>query len=92
MISLSTASIIRSKDPSIIIKNLINHWILIYGLPEKLYSDNGGEFNNSELEDMAENLNITVKTTPADSPFSSGLLERHNAVLTETLLKELSIN
>ena len=40
---LSAASIIRSKDPSIIIKNLINHWIQIYGLPEKLYqSDNGG--------------------------------------------------
>ena len=84
---LSAASIIRSKDPSIIIKNLINHWIRIYGLPEKLYSNNGGEFNNSELQDMAENLNITVKTTPADSPFSNGLLERHNAVLTETLLK-----
>ena len=71
MNSLGTASIIRSKDPSIIIKNLINHWIWIYGLPEKLYmySDNGGEFNNSELQDMAENLNITVKITPADSPF-----------------------
>ena len=87
MNSLDQASIIRSKDPSIIVKNLINHWIRIYGLPEKLYSDNGGEFNNSELQDMAENLNITVKTTPADSPFSNGLLERHNAVLTETLLK-----
>ena len=56
-------------------------------MPEKLYSDNGGEFNNSELQDMAENLNITVKTTPADSPFSNGLPERHNAVLTETVLK-----
>ena len=56
-------------------------------MPEKLYGDNGGEFNNSELQDMAENLNITVKTTPADSPFSNGLLERDSAVLTETLLK-----
>ena len=56
-------------------------------MPEKLYSDNGGEFNNSELQDMAENLNITLKTTPADSPFSNGLVERYNAVLTETLLK-----
>ena len=55
---LCAASITRSKDPSIIIKNLINHWVRIYGLLEKLYSDNGGEFNNSELQDMAENLNI----------------------------------
>ena len=59
---LSAASIIRSKDPSIIVNNLINHWVRIYGLPEKLYNDNGAEFNNSELQDMAENLNITVKT------------------------------
>ena len=76
---LSAASVIRSKDPFITMKNLISHWVRIYGLPEKLYS-------NSELQDMAENLNITVKTAPADSPFSNGLLERHNAVLTETLL------
>ena len=69
---LSAASIIRSKDPSIIIKNLINHWVRIYDLPEKLYSDNSGEFNNSELQDMAENLNITVKTTPADSLLAIG--------------------
>ena len=84
---LSAASVIRSKDPFITMKNLISHWVRIYGLPEKLYSDNGREFNNSELKDMAENLNITVKTAPANSPFSNGLLERHNAVLTETLLK-----
>ena len=71
---LSAAPIIRSKDPSIIIKNQINNWIRIYGLPEKFYSDNSGEFNNLELQDMAENLNITVKAIPAGSPFRSGLL------------------
>ena len=72
---LGAASIIRSRDPSIIIKNLINHWVRIFGLPEKLYSDNGGESNNLELQDMAENLNITVKKTPADSPFSNGMTQ-----------------
>ena len=56
-------------------------------MPEKLYSDNGGEFNNFELQDMADSLNITVKTTQPDSPFSNGLLERHYAVLTETLFR-----
>ena len=41
-IQLREASVIRSKDPSIIVNNRINHWVRIYGLPEKLYSDNGG--------------------------------------------------
>ena len=36
---------------------------------------------------MAENFNIEVKTTPAYSPWSNGLLERHNQTLTEFLLK-----
>ena len=51
--------------------------------PQCLYSDNGGEFNNSEVHDMAENFNIEVKTTPAYSPLSNGLLERHNQMLTD---------
>jgi hypothetical protein len=32
---------------------------------------------------MAENFNIEVKTTPAYSPLSNGLLERHNQMLTD---------
>lgn len=36
---------------------------------------------------MAENFNIEVKTTAAYSPWSNGLLERHNQTLTDTLLK-----
>ena len=56
-------------------------------VPQCLYSDNGGEFNNSEVHDMAENFNIEVKTTPAYSPWSNGLLERHNQMLTDLLMK-----
>ncbi|XP_061841706.1 uncharacterized protein [Nerophis lumbriciformis] len=36
---------------------------------------------------MAENFNIEVKTTAAYSPWSNGLMERHNQTLTEILLK-----
>ena len=36
---------------------------------------------------MVENFNIEVKTTVAYSPWSKGLLERHNQTLTEILLK-----
>ncbi|XP_062575311.1 uncharacterized protein LOC134267393 [Saccostrea cucullata] len=36
---------------------------------------------------MAENFNMEVKTTAANSPWSNGLLERHNRTLTEILQK-----
>ena len=36
---------------------------------------------------MAENFNIKTKTTAGYSPWSNGLLERHNQTLTEVILK-----
>lgn len=36
---------------------------------------------------MAENFNIEIRTTAGYSPWSNGLLERHNQTLTEIILK-----
>ena len=83
----SAGCIVRSKQSSIIANKFIRHWIAIHGACRRIYTDNGGEFNNAELRDMAENFNIEVKTTPAYSPWSNGLLERHNFTLTEILVK-----
>ena len=38
---------------------------------------------------MCEKMNITVLTTAAESPWSNGLVERHNAVLEDMLNKVL---
>ncbi len=83
----SAGSIIATKKPREIAKHLIHCWISVHGPPSKLLSDNGGEFNNEEMRDMAEKFNIEVKTTAAYSPWSNGLLELHNQTLTEILLK-----
>ncbi len=55
--------------------------------PKRQFSDNGGDFNNEEMRDMAEKFNIEVKITAAYSPWSNGLLERHNQILTEIPMK-----
>jgi len=83
----SAGCIMRTKQSSEFVQKFIQIWISVHGAPQKLYSDNGGEFCNAEVRDMAENFNIEVKTTPAYSPWSNGLLERHNQTLTEILLK-----
>lgn len=84
---LSAAAIITNKTTQEIIKQFFEKWISIYGPPELVLSDNGGEFNSAAFRDMAENLNIEIRTTPAYSPWSNGLVERHNAILTTMLQK-----
>ena len=52
-----------------------------------MFSDNGGEFESSELQEMCENFNIKVVTTLAEAPWSNGICKWHNHILSETLLK-----
>ncbi|KAK6178630.1 hypothetical protein SNE40_011161 [Patella caerulea] len=83
----SAGGILTNKRPSTFIQLFIKLWIGIHGAPRKLFSDNGGEFNNEAVRDMCENFNIEVLTTAGYSPWSNGLLERHNFTLTEILNK-----
>ena len=82
----SAAAIVKLKDKEGIIKN-ISKWSSICGPPSKYFSDNGGEFSNENNNERSEAYNITIKKTAAEAPFLNGLVERHNAVLEDILLK-----
>ena len=56
-------------------------WFRIFGAPSSILCDNGGEFINDEISDLCEKFNIFHKTSAAESPWSNGLVERHNGVL-----------
>ena len=43
------------------VKHFIHSWISVHGPPQKLYSDNGGEFNNNEIREMVKKFNMEVK-------------------------------
>ena len=83
----SQASIIPNKLKRSIVKGLFNHWICIFGTPEKFLSDNSGEFVNDEFIELAEKFNIRILTTAAEDPWSNGLCERHNAILSDLTRK-----
>ena len=84
----SAAGIIRSKEADVIINEYMSKWVSVYGAPKTgVYTDNGGEFNNNNFLEMAGMLNMNVKTAAAYSPWSNGLLEQSNAVLTDILRK-----
>ena len=77
----SNAVMIESKKKEVIVEKIITAWINIFGVPDRILSDNGGEFNNDELQNMSENLNIEITTTAAESPWSNGVCERRNTVI-----------
>ena len=51
--------------------------------------DNGGEFPNNDFNEICEAINIYIKFTAAKSPFSNGLVERHNMIIQNMLDKVL---
>lgn len=83
----SAGCITHTKQASKIVSLFMKYWISVHGAPKRILSDNGGEFDNSEFREMAEEFNIELVTTPAYSPWSNGMLERHNQTLTDMLLK-----
>ena len=70
-----------------IVDTFSKHYIAIFGAPDMTLSDNGGEFNNRLFLNMAEQFNVTLKTTAAELPWLNGMVERHNGILTKTIEK-----
>lgn len=85
----SAARMISTKAKEVVVKNIFMMWICYFGRPKRIMSDNGGEFSNDTLREMGEKLGIEVITSPAGSPFSNGIVERHKKILYEVIMKTL---
>ena len=83
----SAATLVKSKHAAVIVDAILKHWVAIFGAPHTILSDNGGEFNNDLLQDVAELLGSKIATTAAESPWSNGIVERHNAVIGNMVTK-----
>ena len=46
----SAGNIVKTKKSSENVNSFIHTWISVHGPPQRLYSDNGGEFNNEKSE------------------------------------------
>ena len=87
---LSASSVIPNKKPETIVKHIFDHWLQPYGTVKSFLSDNGGEFINKPFMELCETCGINIKTTAAESPWSNGLVERHNLIISEMLDKVLA--
>ena len=83
----SAAVFIKNKSKEVIVDKFFMHWISLFGCPKKLLSDNGREFNNALFREMAELLSVELLSTAAESPWSNGITERHNALIGQIVIK-----
>ena len=79
----SVACVRSSKRQDQIVDAVMKAWVSYFGTPRRFLADNGGEFANAEYREMCENFNIDMMKTAAESPWSNGVCERHNAVIKE---------
>ena len=83
----SVCSIIRNKEAKTIAEAIFMDWVQLFGVPEGMLTDNGGEFGNELFREVCEAINARPLSTPAESPWANGIVERHNATLGEMIAK-----
>ena len=73
------ATVINRKTPDQVINAIFEKWIQYFGIPDKILSDNGGEFSNAEMLEVSIRINLKLFTTGAHSPWQNGLCEKNHA-------------
>ena len=86
---LSVTVILPSKKPDQIMNAIMKYWVAVYGTVNKFLTENRGEFVNEEIMTMCEALNIKVHIPGVESPWSNGIIEQPDLVLSEMLNKVL---
>ena len=88
--------IIPDKTPDSVISPLLTEWIhKMFGSPDNILTDNGGEFHNYKMKDLCENYNIKLFTTGAHSPHQNGLNKRNRMsadITIEKLMEEHKVS
>eukprot|EP00435_Cladocopium_sp_Y103_P070035 s255_g34.t1 len=78
--SYHAAILLRNRNAEHVAKKMARHWCSIYGIPETLILDQGGEFDG-EFIGWMESHGIHSKVSGARSAWQHGFAERHGALL-----------
>ena len=78
-----SAIVLSNKMTSTVIRGVFKCWITFFGASKKILSDNGREFNSEEFQTFAESFNTKLLNTAAESPWSNGVCEKMNDVLSK---------
>ena len=75
----------RNKFTKTVAKHLYNDFILRFGIPTKLLSDQGGEFESKVIHELSELAGVKKLRTTPYHPQTNGLCERMNRTLLHML-------
>ena len=85
---LTVSVFIENKNPQTIIHNVMKNWLLVgYGRPGRIWSDNGGEFNNEMMREMGEAIGCKLETGAGYAAWMNGLNERNHSVVDRCFAK-----
>ena len=80
--------LLNNKKGDTIIQAIMDNWCMNLGFPASgFFTDNGREFANVKLDELACKLGIMVRFGPAYSPWSNGINERNHASADLTIKK-----
>ena len=87
------AEVVNDKLPETIMKAFNKRWVRDGpGIPLRgIFADNGGEFKNPVMKQVASKYGISLRLTAANSPWSNGKNERNHYtcdLITEKLMDE----
>ena len=69
------------NDASNALTVLFDHWIVKFGIPDILVTDNGNEYINGEFTHFCRTYNVQFKPLTPYAPWSNGLVENSNRQL-----------
>ena len=75
----SISVFIERKHPRKVVDKIMQHWVTAgcRGL-KSVQFDNGGEFSNSKMREVASISNVETCNTSRENPWSNGLCERNH--------------
>lgn len=71
----------RNQTAKTTAEALYNHFILPYGIPAKIHSDQGGNFESELMKELCNVLGMQKSRTTVYHPMSNGITERFNRTL-----------
>ena len=66
---------------------LFEDYVLVHGVPERLHTDQGRQFEAEVIQSLCQLLGITKTRTTPYNPKSDGMVERFNRTLIDQLAK-----
>ena len=76
---------LQSKKAPVVANALLEHWILPYGVPKHVLSDNGPQFVGKVFTTIRTMLRLKHDKTLAYRPHTNGQTERYNQTLVHRL-------